>query len=66
MWSLADQIKPEVFGTKIVLVLDNHLAHKGDRIDVMESFCTPEFIPPYSCCLNEPVSTTFLGSPNPI
>ena len=48
-----------MFGTKIVCVLDNHNAHKGDRIQVMESFCTPFFIPPYSCLLNEPVEAAW-------
>ena len=25
----------------------------------MESFCTPAFIPSYSCCLNEPIEATW-------
>ena len=41
------------------MVLDNHRAHRGDRIPVMESFCSPMFIPSYSCCLNEPVEAAW-------
>ena len=59
MENLKDQIKPELIGSKIILVADNHNANKGDRIDVMKEFCTPEFIPPYSCCLNEPIEATW-------
>ena len=36
MKNLKKQLKPQKKGVRPVLVLDNHSAHKGDRIELME------------------------------
>ena len=54
--NLKNEVKPECKDKRLVLVMDNHSAHKGVRqIEIMNSFCSPEFIPPYSCELNMPI-----------
>ena len=39
-----------------MLVLDNHRSHKGSsQLELLNQFCEPHFIPPYSCELNGPI-----------
>ena len=59
MKNLKKQLKPQKKGVRPVLVLDNHSAHKGDRIELMEQFCKVEFIPTYSSQLNSPIEFTW-------
>ena len=59
MKNLKKQLKPQKKGVRPVLVLDNHAAHRGDWIDLMEQFCTVEFIPAYSSELNSPIEFTW-------
>ena len=51
--NLKARIKPECQQKKLIMVLDNHSAHKGWEVcDLLESFCEYKRIPPYSCELN--------------
>ena len=57
--NLAKQVKAEHREPKPLLVLDNHAAHKGNRVDLMKQYFTVQFIPAYSCELNQPIETAW-------
>ena len=50
--NLGKQITAKYRNPKPLLVLDNHAAHKGDRLEVMLKYFRVAFIPAYSCELN--------------
>ena len=60
MTNIQRHILPEYRGRQLILVADNHSAHKGPtKIEVMNQFCEVHFIPPYSCELNGPIETAW-------
>ena len=53
MRNLKAKIKPECEHKRLVMCLDNHKAHKGFyQLELLNTFCEPFFLPPYSCELN--------------
>ena len=51
---------PEYRNKRLILVIDNHGAHKGQsKMDICNQFCEVHFIPPYSCELNGPIETAW-------
>ena len=60
MDNIQSQIKPQYRDKRLILVIDNHRAHKGDlKLEKMNQFCEVHWIPPYSCELNGPIETTW-------
>ena len=60
MTNIQAHILPEYRHKRLILCIDNHSAHKGPtKIEVMEQFCEPHFIPVYSCELNGPIETAW-------
>ena len=58
MRNIRAKILPELLNKRLILVLDNHRGHKGsDQVELMEQFCEPHFIPPYSSELNGPIES---------
>ena len=58
MTNIQSEIKPAYRNKRLILVADNHGAHKGpSKMAVLEQFCEVHFIPTYSCELNGPIET---------
>ena len=50
MRNIQAHIKPEWRDKRLILVADNHGAHKGPaKMEVLDQFCEVHFIPSYSC-----------------
>ena len=60
MKNIQPQILPEYSRKRLILVIDNHNAHKGpSKEEVLGQFCETHFIPTYSCELNGPIETAW-------
>ena len=60
MTNLQKEILPGYKNKKLILVADNHGAHKGPaKMELLEKFCEVHFIPTYSCELNGPIETAW-------
>ena len=58
MENIVSQIKPRYRNKRLILVADNHPAHKGkEKLETCEKFCEVHFMPPYSCELNSPIES---------
>ncbi len=60
MKNIQAQIKSQFRNKRLILVADNHGAHKGDsKLAILEQFCEVHWIPTYSCELNGPIETAW-------
>ena len=60
MRNIQHQILPSFKNKRLILVADNHGAHKGaTKMAICNQFCEVHFIPPYSCELNGPIETAW-------
>ena len=48
MKNIQDQIVPEYKNKRLILVIDNHSAHRGEaKMNICNQFCEVHFIPTY-------------------